>query len=148
MKLLFSILALCSGTLAFAGGGMIGGGEVEYKPLLVCDAVGIDPTFPSSKYVWVAKEVDFDGRFIPDSTLRVITFNAALEPVRYYVSHEVELLESPDRSRSLSLWRYDIGSQGNQEIGGFNWDETSQTGSLSASGWNSEVEELQLSNCH
>jgi len=147
IKILFATLALFSGALAFARGGMIGGGDVDFKPLMTCDAQGIDPTFPGSSYLQVVKEVDYNGQFLPDATLRIVSLNDKLDPVSFYVSHESELLLSPDNSLSLVLWQYDVGSPDNKKIGAFTWDESSNTGSLSSTEQTNEVEELQLSNC-
>lgn len=144
-KLFVLFLTFFSGALAFAGGGIIGGGDTNYKALLTCESSGIDPTYPSSPYVWIVKEIDFDGQFIPSSTLRIVTLDDKLNPNQFYVTHDTDLLFSQDNTLSLTMWRYDGGSEGNSEIGSFKWDATSGSGmTFSAS---AEVEELQLANC-
>ncbi|MBK8202699.1 MAG: hypothetical protein IPK68_10420 [Bdellovibrionales bacterium] len=111
-----------------------------------CNASSIDPTHPGSPTVQIVKEIDFDGLSIPDSTLRVVTYDGQLKPVRYYVTHETELFVSPDNFYSLTIWAYDVGSNDNKQIGKFTWEASSGTGALSSSGMG-DVEELVLSSC-
>ncbi len=126
-------------------GGMIGGGEVTFKSLVICDASSIDPTHESSPYVWVVKEVDYNGNFIHDATLRVVTVDENLAPVQFYVTHAKDIVQDPSLNWLLSIWNYDIGSAGNQQIGEFEWNSVSNSGSLKS--FDSYVEELLLSNC-
>lgn len=144
------ILALCAFLAcrgAFATGGMIGGGDVNFKSLMVCDSKSTDPTFEASPYVWVVKEVDYNGNFISDATLRIVTLDKDLKPVRYYVTHSKELLANPDSKWKFELFRYDIGSSGNYKIGSFIWDELNNSGLITSVQNRNEVEEVQLSNC-
>ena len=149
MKKVFLIIsALLVANVTFASGGMIGGGDVDFKSLMVCDSNGIDPTHSGSHYVWVVKEVDYNGHFIADATLRVVTLDSALKPTRYYVTHSMDLLQNPGSSKlNLELWRYDLGSSGNKKIGSFTWDEKLNAGAITSVNDNSDVEELELSNC-
>ena len=55
---------------------MIGGGDVDFKSLMECDAVGIEPSHPGSPCVRVLKEVDYKGNFVKDATLRIVTLDA------------------------------------------------------------------------
>lgn len=139
------LIGFLTGSSAMAGG-MIGGGEVRCKSLITCDAKGIDPAQVSSPFVWVVKEVDYHGNFIPDATLRVVTLDKNLGPIRFYVTDTTELVQGPDLKWPLNIWRYEIGSQENENIGQFVWDEPTNGGLLKSSSSN-EVEELQLSNC-
>lgn len=139
------LIAIFIGCSAMAGG-MIGGGEVRFKSLVTCDANSMDPTHESSPYAWVVKEVDYDGEFIKDATLRVVTLDRNLHPVRFYVTDATGLLQGPDMKWLLNIWRYEVGSQGNKNIGRLEWDDAANGGSLMSISGN-EVEELQLSNC-
>jgi len=144
-KCSLSLFAIFVGFSAFAGG-MIGGGEVTFKSLMTCDANSIDPTHESSPYAWVVKEVDYLGEFIQDATLRVVTLDSNLNPISYYVTDATDLIQGADLKWLLNIWRYEVGSQENKKIGKFEWDETSNGGSLKSLSGN-EVEELLLSNC-
>lgn len=145
--ILVTLLALFSASLVFASGGMIGGGEVNFKSLVACDAQGIDPTHAASPYVWVVKEVNYDGTYLADAPLRVVTVNKNHEPIQFYVAHAKDLIKDSKGQFNLALWRYDLGSSGNYKTGLFVWDEKSNSGELSSVGDKNEVEELQLSNC-
>ncbi len=144
-KCILALMGFLMGSSAMAGG-MIGGGEVTYKSLITCDAKSIDPTHESSPFVWVVKEVDYDGNFISDATLRVVTLDKNLEPVRFYVTDTTDLFQDPDLKWPVNIWRYEMGSSGNKKIGQFVWDESANSGSLKSS-LDNEVEELQLSDC-
>lgn len=139
-----NILVLIATFISYSAmaGGMIGGGEVTFKTLMMCDAYGIDPTHEASPYVSVVKEVDYDGNFIKDATLRVVTLNNNLQPVLYYVAGETDLVQDPDLKWSLNILMYENGIK----IGQFVWDDNANEGSLKSLIGN-EVEELQLSNC-
>jgi hypothetical protein len=76
----------------------------------------------------------------------LISIIGPIARLRYYVTHETELSVSPDNSYSLTIWAYGIGSDANRVIGNFQWDGSSQTGSLSSNDVG-DVEELDLSNC-
>ncbi len=146
MKILSGIiLTLAVSSFAHARGGMIGGGDVDFKPLMICDAAGIDPTHDSSRFVWVTKEVDYNGQFLPNTTLRVVTLDRRMNPVRYYVTHS-EGFNSNQNFLSLNIWQYDIGSNGNRRIGSFVWSKQKNIGYLKPI-LSSDVEELQLTNC-
>jgi len=68
-KHILVLMGFLAGSYVWAGG-MIGGGDVDLKSLMTCSAQGIDPTHKSASFVEVAKEVDFYGEFIPNSTFR------------------------------------------------------------------------------
>lgn len=144
-KHLLSLMILLSRALAFAHGGMIGGGEVKFKALMTCDSKSIDPTYPGSPHLWIVKEVDWDGNYLPQATLRVVTLDDAFSPVRYYVTHERELTYLTGGQVRLDLWRYDEGSNENHKIGLFAWDGAANKGSLTPI--QDDVEELQVYNC-
>lgn len=127
-------------------GGMIGGGDVRYRPLLKCESAGIDPTHESAPFVWVAQEINYDGSINFESPLRVITLDQNLDYLRFYVTHDTNLWQAPDSTRSLLLWRYAEGTLGNEEIGLFHWNERTNTGFLKVE-FAGETEELKLSNC-
>ncbi|OFZ31122.1 MAG: hypothetical protein A2622_00525 [Bdellovibrionales bacterium RIFCSPHIGHO2_01_FULL_40_29] len=139
-KHILVLVGFLMGSSAFASGGMIGGGEVTLKSLMTCSAQGIDPTHESSSFVVIAKEVDYEGNFVPDATLRVVTMDRNHKPMRFYVTHTAEL------ASHLSIWRYAMGSQGNKKIGQFVWNETTNSGSLTSS-FGYEVEELEIFDC-
>ena len=122
-------------TGAFANGGMIGGGEVKYKSLMVCKITGIDPTHESSSQIKITKEVGYDGTFNNDATSRIIIFNENNEAERYFVTNELVL--TPKSSINISIVK------GSHIIGGLQWDSRSNSGSL----WSNNNVELQLDNC-
>lgn len=142
------ILPFFFGAISYGqgSGGMIGGGEVNFRTLLECDAESLDPTFPSAPYVWVVKDVDYYGQFIPDATLRVVTLDYSFNPVSYHISHLTDLVVSPGNILELQLWRFDVGSSGNYLVGAFYWNSEYQQGVLSTN-YDGVLEELLLSNC-
>ncbi len=135
------------GQMAFASGGMIGGGDVVYRSRLECDGVAFDPTHSEVSKVWVVQESDADGNYIPDTTLRLVTLDAALNPIRFFVTHDLELFESPDGALDLTLWNYDLGSDGLERLGSFSWDERSQQGAITPVSSGDEIEAVTLSGC-
>ncbi len=144
LKVLASVFFVNS--VVMGSGGMIGGGEVSFKALMICDAASMDPTFPTPPYVWVVKEADYNGKFISDSTLRVVTVDKKHNAVRYYGTHQTELFESP-MGFDLSIWRYDLLSDDNAQIGSFAWNAQSAKGNFVVRESQTEVEESVLTNC-
>lgn len=129
----------------FASGGVIGGGVINYKSLLSCSTESMDPTYPGPDGVEIAREVDWNGNFVPGSTLRVITMSQT-NPTRFYVTQSQELQPNSDRSIHLVIWQYSEGSNPNQIIGEFDWNAGSQQGRLHID--TIENLELVLRNCH
>jgi hypothetical protein len=120
---------LFCGSLAYAAGGMIGGGEVSYKALMTCDAGAIDSKHQRhATQVWVVREVGNDGNDIPDAHLRVVTFDKNSQPIRYFVTHDTTLALSPGGQVRLDIWRYALGSDGNRRLGYFTWNDQSKAG--------------------
>jgi hypothetical protein len=144
-KIFFPIIFAFSFNAA-ATGGMIGGGEVTYRALMTCSTEGIDPTFPASPSLIVAKETHYDGREIEDAPLRIVTLDENSHPNRFYVTEQTELLESPDGDVVIPLWRYPWGSDGNAQIGEFVWSSSQRSGALRSFEGN-EVEELVIRDC-
>src|SRR3989344_4120120 len=146
-KNILVLIGFLAGSCAWAVGGMIGGGDVDLKSIMTCSAQGMDPIHEGTSFVEVAKEVDYYGEVIPDSTLRVVTLNKNHKPISYYVTHVTELLQDSNLKWSFNLWQYDIGSQGHKKIGLFVWDESVQRGHLSVLSQNS-TKDIMLYNCH
>ena len=146
-RIILASLILFAGSESYGKGGMIGGGDVQFKSVMTCSAQSIDPTFPGSPKLSVAKEVDADGIFIPGATLRVVTLDAQQEPVNYYVTHDAEIVLAPDSGVELTIWQYDIGTTENKIIGKFTWNAASGTGALSPAAGANDVEELIVSGC-
>ncbi len=148
MKTKLVLIILLAQSLVMAKpGGMIGGGEVEFKSIMTCDAKSIDPTFAGSPYVSVAREVHYDGSFIKDANLRILTLDKNRKPVRYYVTHVRDFTYSPSHEISISIWQYDVGTPHNRKIGEFLWNSNSNNGRLVSSSQGNLVEELFLTNC-
>lgn len=111
--------------LAHAGG-MVGGGELKYKPLMKCDnEVGV-----SVREVWVVKETNSQGKVLDDAELRVATIDENRKAIDWFVTQERELFVSPDGAINIPIWRYGSGSGNNEIIGAFGWDENSKLGSV------------------
>ncbi len=139
MKTIVLVLALFWNASIFARGGMIGGGDVSFRAILECDASGIDPTFNEATYVWLAEEVNEDGERVENSNLRIVTMDKSRQPIHYYVTHESRLYSH--QQINIPIWRYDVGSAGNTQIGFFQWNRAQGTGVFS-------VEELRITNCN
>ncbi len=113
------------GSLAHAGG-MVGGGELKYKPLMKCEnEVGV-----SIREIWVVKETNDQGKVLSDAELRIATIDENGKTLDWLVTHERELVVSPDGAINIPVWRYGQGSDNNQIIGAFGWDENSKSGSV------------------
>lgn len=134
-------------TQALGEGGVIGGGDLTFRKLMVCDAEGATGQPTTTRSIWVVKETDFEGRLIEGATLRVVTVDSNASPTRFYVTHTTELSVLNSKI-SLDLWRYDELAPSNHRIGSFVWDGRARHGSMSASGVSSDVEELLLANCN
>jgi hypothetical protein len=142
MKTLLIITALLVSSLqSHAIGGMIGGGDVQFKSVLTCATQGIDLTFPGETEVKIVKEVTYDGSFIPEAAFRVVT--ASPGSTHFYVTQDKELNQSADGVVYLTI----INIEGTA-IGHFLWNSKTQAGELLI---NSDVEnkvELSLSSCN
>ena len=138
IKLLALFLPLTLATTAFASGGMIGGGDVNFRAILECEATGLDSTFSGPSYVWLTEEVDENGMRVANTNLRIVTLNSARRPISYYVTHQPNV-RSLDLV-NISVWRYEMGSSGNERLGVFQWNNAQGKGVFT-------VEELQISNC-
>lgn len=147
MKFLFILSLISIVTLkSFATGGVIGGGEVNFKSLLNCEARGIDPTFPAPTEVQVVKEVKYDGSFITDAPLRILTLGEPGVSRRFFVSLETQLTAASDGvTIQLPLFRYASGSE-NANIGHFLWNTKTQKGELKI--YERPGLEVVLANCH
>lgn len=134
-------------------GGMISGGETNFKPVIYCETVGIDSTHPSPiTGLAIAYETGFDGDILPDAPPTVITLSLDQEkhekPVLFYPA---EGTVSEKKWPHLKIMRYRAGSQGNAQVGELKIKSTRQStvgeGYLKPVVDTSEVEELWLSKC-
>lgn len=66
---------------------------------------------------------------------------------RYYVTHQTELYGPPISDYALSIWKYDLGSAENRQIGNFKWNPQTAQGSFEVRDSQTDAEVLQLSNC-
>lgn len=144
MKSFISLSLLFLATTANAVGGMIGGGEVSYKPLLQCTIMGNTAGSPRVSQIQVVKETDFDGRVLEDANLRIVVLDQYGKPSGFYVTHVSSLaIGGPLR---LPIWRHEQGSSGNFQIGLLTLDSELTSGSfrVNDTGFSGQ---LSLSNC-
>lgn len=139
-------VVLTFGFNSWSSGGMIGGGEVSFRPLMSCSTESIDPTHPGSTTLIVAKEIHYDGRDIEDAPLRIVTMDRDRNPSRFYVTEQTALTRTPDGEISIPIWRYPAGSDGNAVVGEFVWSDSLGEGALKSLSYG-EVEELVVLNC-
>ncbi len=113
MKILTALMILISlsaeARLNLNNGGMIGGGEVSFKPILTCDLEADFPTFSDEVSLHIVYEVGFDGRRIQEANLTVITVDSLGKLVNALPSTSQDLIANPDGSfgLNLALTRYD-----------------------------------------
>lgn len=142
--IILSLLTLAS-LQSRASGGMIGGGEVNFKSVLSCDAQSIDPTFPEFTKVTVVKEVDHNNNFIENATLRVMTSDGADTPRHFFVTHATHLRASEGLIH-LPIW-HDQGSGSSTMIGALQLNTQTRFGELRITEGDLRIE-TTLTNCH
>ena len=130
---------------AQAEGGAIGGGDVQFKAVVTCDAEGIDSTFPTEvQKLMVAAEVDFDGAVIENVPLTVVLKNQ-LDEVVNYLQTTTRPNEYNAASTTIYQWKEVMPGEQNQELGEL--QILGSEGALKAHSSASVFDELSLSNC-
>lgn len=153
MKIKFKLLAgfsfFISASMAFAsGGGMIGGGDDQFKIVLSCTAQSMDPTFVSEvTSVALAKEVDTDGNILPSSNLTLLMIDKDQKVLRYYPTQQKELFVNPNNVATVDVWKYAEGTENNLYLATFLVQFETQTGHIVSFADLYEIDELELSQC-
>ncbi len=144
-KSIVFVFATLSSFAVLAEGGAIGGGEVTFKKLLVCDAESMDPTFPSDIVkLAVAAETDYDGKILPQQPLKVMLSQRDETVVNYL---QTRTLPAEFGAPSLTIYRWSdvLPGQRNAKLGKLEISET--TGVLRTLKPRAGFEDLVLYNC-
>lgn len=142
---------LLAGALAVgqsAAGGITSAGDVEFKPVLTCNATSIDPTHPSMvAKIALVKETDWDGSIRwGDKHLTLVTYDRNDQVIRYVPAQEIDVRQGfPTK---IDLYRYRPGSAGNEILGSFEFKQGSMQQKAYVRSYKpAELEELILNDC-